>query len=103
MDKYQRNALRYANKIRRKLGLKPVDHLYQGRRRRSDNCPITNTIYNDDPLDNYEVLTETLYVRVTDNQGHTIIEEVSPPTVIAFVTRFDEGLYPDLDAGEGLE
>jgi len=44
MDKYERAALRFANKLRRLLGKRPVGALYQGTTNSPQSCPIANTI-----------------------------------------------------------
>jgi hypothetical protein len=93
----KRNALRFANRVRKMLNLPPVDHLYKGQPNEGAYCPITNTIYDDD-LDRNDAYIRTerynLYFRVGEMDRKTIN---LPPSVRSFVKAFDDCLIPELD------
>lgn len=97
-------ALSFANKIRKELGKPPVDHLYPGKRGRDLDCPITNTIYNDDAdlRKQYLVTTRWGVTRVYP-RGYLTEPSVRGKWNEAtrkFVGGFDTGQFPDLEKPE---
>jgi hypothetical protein len=100
-------ALRFANKIRKELGLKPVDHLYPGNPNDGNSCPITNTIYDDD-LDKNRFKVDTglfgikVSEKVLETEGYpytkwlTVLEREHWPSSKEFVAYFDAYKIPEL-------
>lgn len=97
----RRAALAIANELRKKLGYPPVDHLYPGLPRNGEHCPITNTVYNDNPelRLKYRVNTRgsAAFVRKLDSLGTMIVWVDLDSDARTFVRKFDKGeAYQDL-------
>lgn len=100
-DKKKEAALDVANRIRSELGYKPVEALYPGQRAVGNNCPITNTIYDND-IDRIQLKIETHRYGVivfNKNDGSTLALPLSD-LAQKFVDGFDSGYYPELDEDE---
>lgn len=103
----RRAALQTANKVRKSLGRPPVEYLYKGKRRDGDNCPITNTIYDDD-LDHNQYRIDTDYDEITvEDYAKANDDNTWPESSMIFhlskgarefVQRFDMGDMPDLES-----
>lgn len=95
-------ALKVANRIRKFLGLPPVNELYSGNSGDGWSCPVTNTIYDDD-LDRERFTIRTGYstIGVTDlTKGKKEKCYRNTKAGSAFVSAFDGGSlrdeFPDL-------
>lgn len=101
LTKMKAAALRVANRVRKDIGLPPVKHLYKGRRRESGNCPITNTIYDDD-LDRRmsRVVTGHRSVALDGTiNGRWVGRRFElTPYAARFVHAFDVGDIPELNS-----
>ena len=88
----KRAALRFANRVRAKLGRKPVTRLRRGDIGNSYSCALTNTIGSD-------IITTTKKVRLrvegADWTRDQVVAEV-PDNVRHFINDFDMGNYPEL-------
>lgn len=90
-------ALNIANRVRKQLGLPPVDHLYKGKPNDPSSCAITNTVYDDD-LDRTNTYVRTMFGSVTATQnGTTASASFSRGSRVAdFIRTFDRGGFPEL-------
>ena len=88
-------ALKVANEVRAMLGYPPVDHLYPGVRCDGANCPITNTIYDDD-IDREEYGISTGSRILIDKKDGSFQVCYLPLDATFFVSHFDGGVYPEL-------
>lgn len=87
-------ALRFANSLRREIGLKPAAKLAPGKTYSDDADAIANTVR----LNNkrvQSVVVDPSAVRVTLTSGKTI-ERKTPQGVQNFLDAFDDGRYPEL-------
>lgn len=100
-----RSALAKANAVRKTLGKPPVTKLYAGRPNQGNDCPITNTIFDDDlSRDEYSVFTGYDGIRVWhdenvddyDTEGY-IADEMHTDGSKEFIKKFDESpsKFPD--------
>lgn len=97
MNKYERAALQSANRIRKAaFGLPPVDHLYKGEKMEEANCPITNTILDDD-LERGDQTIDTVgkAVEISKDMDDLVSYPLSA-TAYQFVQKFDDGEFPHL-------
>lgn len=94
-------ALAKANAVRKALGLPRVDHLYKGIPCNANNCPITNTIYDDDiTRDDYMIYSRYNFITVTDQKTLHRHDFPTSQGAARFMRRFDDGEIPDLMAPE---
>lgn len=96
MDKYEKAALKTANKARAKLGLDPVMELSPGERQAAMSCVISNTIKKDAPKQ-VTVSTKSNGVRASMG-GRTTRVRMSIRSK-AFISKFDRGAYSKLSSG----
>lgn len=90
-------ALRFANKVRKQLGLPPVKRLYKGMRANAQHCPITMTILDDDlKFDHATVMTNGMSVRVFRRTQPQVVVKTTE-TAREFIRAFDKGHIPELD------
>lgn len=83
----KKNALAFANRVRRILGKKPVSVLKRGRPNMEDRCPLANTIGG--------VTVDGNQVEYRSNDLTIRVE--CPDTIARFVDDFDCGEYPELE------
>lgn len=113
---YPSDALRFANKVLRKLDCQTQDTLAKGRRCQPVVCPIANTIaagieatHPKESLaaeqESYDVQTMHmgLTIWVTKWDGSEAVDRVEfrvpvPKGASGFMERFDEGKYPQYDS-----
>jgi hypothetical protein len=77
-------ALRFANRVRKEEGLKPLKRLPKGWRHDSRACPLAEAT-------GYEAGTSELIVGLCEFRRY-------PRDVRRFVSKFDKGKYPELVA-----
>lgn len=99
MDRYERAALRHANKVIRAEGGTPRETLLPGNRRNACSCPISNTVRAGLGLGKgVGTGQETTNIWLLNGSGE--LETVYPLSTTAskFVLNFDHGfdLYPHL-------
>lgn len=90
-------ALNAANAVRANMGYPPVDHLYKGVPCVGDNCPITNTIYDDDiSRDEWHISTDdAVHVQsCADGDNYRLFP--LDDDVHLFIGLFDDRLLVDL-------
>lgn len=96
-DKFQYATIRFVNRVRRDLGLKPIEKLRRGKIGKPWACPITNSVKGGRSW--LEVSTGADSLAVNDFRKLIVGSHYVLPTLVeSFVDRFDEGLYPTLVA-----
>lgn len=98
MTTYERKraALRFANRIRRMLGLEPVTELRKGLRQDSTSCPIARTIKYQAGGRRYVSVTE---LRASFRGPDGARKHIPVPLGAQyFIGAFDAGEYRDLVA-----
>lgn len=93
MDRYERYALRFVNRLRRRYGAKPLDSLCVGERGNPSSCPIARSLRLDSDL----VQATTRSYVACRTRGKKSERFVLPQGAMTFVLRFDDGEYPHLD------
>lgn len=93
----QTGALAFANKVREKLGLKPMDKLVKGNIGLASHCPITNTILARTRR-GLRVSTGYRRCEIYDKDGAHIAAVPLTEMASRFARKFDEGSFPDLSA-----
>jgi hypothetical protein len=112
---YPSDALRFANKVLRKLDCAEQPELLKGRPNQPTCCPIANTISagidSTHPKESLDVEQETYDLSVirpsvmlyaTKWDGNDIVDRVLLPIPVpkgaqGFMERFDAGKYPEFD------
>lgn len=89
MDKYERTALKFANKIRKLTGQPPIEQLPTGRVQSARSCPIAMALSNGV---RFSILHDTAEFRYERIDGEISL----PADVASFIERFDDKQYPHL-------
>ncbi|MQA76348.1 MAG: hypothetical protein GEU88_18810 [Solirubrobacterales bacterium] len=99
MDACTREALGFANEVRRALGLRPVAALSKGRRMQGERCPLARTITAGEAALSCAVDADRVVVWVGEQadglEAHSFAVR---DTVAHFIERFDARAYPELEA-----
>lgn len=113
---YPSDALRFANKVLRKLGCAEQSELARGRRKQPCICPIANTISagieTTHPRKKLAEANESVDVWVMHEAANVCVQKwdgdkrldactlqvLLPKGARGFAERFDEGKYPQYDS-----
>lgn len=89
-QRFLEKVLIECNKVRERIGFKPVKKLRIGVKDESDSCPIANTVNDGDDVVSME--RNELIININGREiaiKHSLFAE--------FVKRFDKGEFPHLD------
>lgn len=97
MDRYERAALRAANRALDELGCRPVERLLPGELRSATRCSIALTVRGPDR--GLEVTVECDGIRVSCEEHDLEVEVPLDSDAARFIERVDAGRYGHLAAG----
>lgn len=98
MDEYEAAALRDVNKVRKALGLWPIDKLKRGIPSMSDHCPLTRSVRAGYSLAMKElnIQADVAGIYEHDKDGRITREWPNSDKTRCFVGDFDNDHYPHL-------
>lgn len=99
-DYAYKSALSFVNKMRKRIGKKPLKNLRKGIQDDCQNCSISNSIFSEHDKGKGSIVStnpNTISIWYREENGITNgFVEFVPKNAGVFVRKFDKGLYPRL-------